>query len=86
MLQVIRGIFEENEKTHTVATESRPKIILIAANRREEDILFRDELASLQTRFPSHIQVHHTTPHHAIRSSSLSSSSPSSSECSRSGV
>ncbi|ELR12009.1 oxidoreductase, FADbinding domain containing protein [Acanthamoeba castellanii str. Neff] len=59
MLQVIRGIFEENEKTHTVATENRPKIILIAANRREEDILFRDELASLQTRFPSHIQVHH---------------------------
>ncbi len=68
MLQVIRGIFEESEKTRTVATdENRPKIILIAANRREEDILFRDELASLQSRFPSHIQVHATTtPRHPI--------------------
>lgn len=32
---------------------------IIATNRREEDVLFGEELSSLQRRFPKHIQVHH---------------------------
>lgn len=29
------------------------------ANRREEDMLFREELDALKSRFPEHIQIHH---------------------------
>jgi len=50
------GVVEKNLKAGARA----PKVTIVFSNKKEEDILLKEELLHLQKQFPTHISVVHT--------------------------